>query len=144
MQRRAVTAATERVLGIPVGVAVPVQRHPPQLVLAACGLELLALAALGLTQSLAALTALAAVAAVLAGLASTNRRRVLAVTRDGILVIAATLRRRPLAPVGYAPPGMTLPEARGVGAPVDLADGRWWVDRSDFSRLRRARDLDRR
>jgi hypothetical protein len=72
---------------------------------------------------------------------ATNQHRVLAVSGGELVVMAASLRGRPLAPIGTAPAALELPEPRGVGAPVILADGCWWVDRSAYGRLRRAREL---
>lgn len=141
MRRRAITAQAEAVLGEPVGVAVPVQRHPPHLMLTTSGLELAAFATLALTASLAALAAVAACATVLLGLALTNRKRVLAVGRSGVTVLTADLRAHPLAPAGPAPEAFRFPDPTGVGAPADLDDGRWWVDRAHYARLRRAREL---
>ena len=141
IRRRAITASTSEALGSPVAVAVPLQRHPPQLILVACGLELAALAALGLTGSLAAFAALCACAAGLVALGATNRRRILALTSAGPVVLDATLRREPVASRGPAPPRLALPAPTGVGCPVQLDDGRWWVDRSDYARLRRAREV---
>ena len=123
------------------GVAVPVQRHAPHHVLVWCGVELGAFALLALTGSVVALGAVGVAGAVLLALAATNRRRVLAVTRSEVVVLRATLRGRPVATLGRAPGAVELPEPRGVGASLQLEDGRWWVDRSTYPRLRRAREL---
>ncbi len=123
------------------GVAVPVQRHAPHHVLVWCGIELGAFALLALTGSVIALIAVGSAGTALLVLAATNRRRVLAVTRSDVVVLRATLRGRPVALLGPAPSAVELPEPRGVGAALELDDGRWWVDRSTYPRLRRAREL---
>ena len=134
------TARAGQIVGRPVTVAVPLQHHPPGRVLASCAAELACFAVLVLTGSLAALAAVAAVAALLFGLAATNRRRLLAVTRLGSVELDATLRGKPTTVIGPAPDALVLPAPHGVGVPVELADGRWWVDRSHYPRLRRARE----
>ena len=131
-------------MGAPVGVAFPVQRHSPKWVMLACAAEIGALGLFALTASFPALGVLVLAALVLTALAATNRRLVLAVAADGLMVLAATRRGRPVAPIGPAPKSTLLPEPAGFGVSVDL-DGRiWWIDRSSFARLRRARELDRR
>jgi len=134
------TARAAEVLGTPVTVAVPLQRHSPLHVLAWCAVELVTFALLVVTGSLTALLAVAVAGTVLFALAITNRRRVLAVTRMGTVLLSATLRGRATAAIGPAPEDLELPAARGVGAPVELGDGRWWVDRASYPRLRAARD----
>ena len=128
-------------LGIPVPVAVGLQRVPPQVVLVLCGVELASFGLLAITASLGALVATGTAGAALLVVAAVDRRRVLAVTGDGLVVLAASRRGRPRLPASPAPAGLRLPEAVGLGAPVELADGRWWVDRSGFARLRRAHEL---
>jgi hypothetical protein len=139
--KRGATALATEVLGVPVGVAVPIQRHAPHHVLTWCGVELAALALLILTGWFAALVGLAAAGLALLALAATNRRRLLAVTRSQVVVLSAGLRGRPVAAIGPAPERLVLPPPRGVGVAVQLDDGRWWVDRSAYARLRRAREL---
>lgn len=141
LRRRALTETAAQLLGTPVGVALPVQRHPPHRILIACGVELAVFALLALTGSLVALAAFVVCSGALLALALTNTKRVLAVSRSGVAVLAADLRNHPLAPIGDAPAGLVLPEPRGIGVPVELADGRWWVDRVHFARLRRAGEL---
>jgi len=138
--RAGATTRAAELLGTPVAVAVPLQRHAPRTVLAWCAAELASFALLVLTGSLAALAAVGVVGAVLLALAATNRRRVLAVTRMGVVLLSATLRGHAVSPEGPGPEDLALPPPRGVGAPVELADGRWWVDRSAYPRLRRARE----
>ena len=139
--RAGLSASTSAVLGVPVGVAVPLQRHHPGLVLALSGAELVALAALVLTANAVALIALAVVAAALATQAVTNRHRVLAITSSGVVLLAASSRGRPLVALGPAPPDLSLPTPAGLGAPIVLDGGPWWVERSAFARLRQARRL---
>jgi hypothetical protein len=110
-------------------------------VLAWCGIEVACFALLVLTGSLAGLAAVAVAGAALLGLAATNQRRVLAVTRMGTVLLSATLRARPTGVIGPVPDGLALPAPIGAGAAVDLPDGRWWVDRSSYARLRRAREV---
>jgi len=140
-RHRAITSGAEQVLGTPVGVALPVQRHPPHRMLTVAGLEVVVFALLALTGSLVVLGAAVACAAALLVLAATNTKRVLAVNRRDMVVLAATLRSRPVAPIGQPAGDVTFPEPRGVGVPIELADGRWWVDRVHYPRLRRAREL---
>lgn len=140
-RRAGLTATTSAVLGAPVGVAVPLQRHHPGLVLALSGAELAALAALVITAHPAALIALAVVAAALVAQAVINARRVLAITSSGVVLLAASTRGRPLVAVGPAPAGLSLPAPTGLGVPVVLDGATWWVDRSGFARLRQARRL---
>jgi hypothetical protein len=140
-RRAGLSASTAALLGVPVGVAVPLQRHHPGMVLALSGAELAALAVLVLTANAAALIALAVVAGALATQAITNRHRVLAVTSSGVVLLAASARGRPLVALGPAPADLSLPAPSGLGAPVVLDGASWWVDRSGFPRLRQARRL---
>jgi hypothetical protein len=138
--RRGATARASEVLGTPVTVAVPLQRQPPVLVLGCSLVECASFALLVVTGSLGALAAVGTVGVVLLALAATNQRRVLAVTRMGTVVLSATLRGTATAAIGPAPEPLELPPARGVGAAVELRDGRWWVDRASYARLRAARE----
>jgi hypothetical protein len=135
------TTATSSVLGMPVGVALPIQRHHPGLVMALSGAELAALAVLVITADGAALLALAAVAIGLVAQAATNRRRILAITSGGVALLAASARGRPLVPLGPAPADLSLPAPAGLGVQVVLNGASWWVERSSFARLRQAREL---
>ena len=94
---RGLTAAVAELVGMPVGVAVPLQRHRPGLVLGACLAELAALASVILTAEPAAFAILALSAGVLVALATTNQRRVLAFTSTGVLVVVASAKGRPVA-----------------------------------------------
>jgi hypothetical protein len=122
-------------------VAVPIQRHPPALVLGLSLVEVAAFVALIATANLAALILVAAAAIGLLLLGATNRHRVLAITSSGVVLLVASAGGKPLAAIGPAPDDLALPDPAGVGAPVELAGGRWWVDRASFPRLRRAREL---
>jgi hypothetical protein len=141
LRRRAITATAARVLGQPVGVALPVQHHPPHRVVTVAAAEVAFFAVLALSGSLLAVGAMAVCTCVLGALAATNRKRVLAVTGDGVVVLVADMRGQPLAPIGQAPAGLDFPEPHGLGVPVELDDGRWWVDRLHYPRLRRALEL---
>jgi len=140
-RRVGLTTATSALLGMPVGAAVPLQRHHPGLVMALSGAELAALAALVITADAGALIALAAVALALVAQAATNRRRVVAITSGGVVLLAASARGRPLVPLGPAPADLSLPAPSGLGVPVVLEGTPWWVERSAFARLRQARQL---
>jgi len=139
--RTALTAITADLLGVPVGVAIPLQRHHPAAVLAICVGELAALVAVVLVGGPVAWAAFLALAAALVALAATNRHRVLAVTSSGVLVLAASASGRPTRPLGPAPVDLDLPRPRGLGAPVRLDGRTWWVERSAFPRLAQARSF---
>jgi hypothetical protein len=140
-RRTGLTAAAGELLGTPVQVAVPLQRHPPQRVVGLCLAELATLAGFMITGQDALFALLAVLAAALLVLAATNRHRVLAVNASGAVVLAATARWRPCGVIGPAPEGLSVPNPAGLGVAVMLADGRWWVDRSAFVRAQRARVL---
>ncbi|HEY2429567.1 MAG TPA: hypothetical protein VGI06_11605 [Acidimicrobiales bacterium] len=108
--------------------------------LTAAGLELASFSLVALTGSLVAVAVMVVCMAALLALAATNHKRVLAVTRSEVVVMAADKRGRPLAATGPAT-AVTFPEPRGVGVPIQLEDGRWWIDRTHYARLRRAREL---
>ena len=140
--RRHLTATVAQLLGVAVSVAVPVQRVDPRVVLAVSAVEIAAFAAAVLTFSPIAwvITALAGVA--LVGVRLADRRHILAVTPHGVVEVAATAAGRPLAAVGTGPARLTFPAPSGVGVPIMVGPQRWWIDRSEFARLRRARELD--
>jgi hypothetical protein len=135
------TSAAGDLLGTPVQVAVPLQRHHPALVLAMSLAEVAALAGAILTGGAGALLALVALAAVVVAMGATNSHRVLALTSSGPLVLTASVRGRPQGVVGPAPADLTLPIPTGLGASLVLADRTWWVERAAFPRLERARQL---
>ncbi|GAC1598340.1 MAG: hypothetical protein NVS3B21_23770 [Acidimicrobiales bacterium] len=140
-KQRSLSLAVSEVLGTPVSIAVPLQRRDPRVVLGACAAQLatFALALMTLSEVAFLMTALAAV--VLVGVRASDQRRVVAFTTSGPVIVSASLAGKPLAAVGSGPQNLTLPAPTGVGAPVRLGDRTWWVDRVDYPRLRRAREL---
>jgi hypothetical protein len=136
-------AAAAALLGTPVGAAVTLQRHHPGLVLGASLAELAALVSLIATGSLASFAVLVAASAALVGLVATNRRRVLAVTGMGTVILAASLTGWPNGVVGPAERDLELPEPSGLGVGITVGGRPWWVDRSSFASLRRARTMRR-
>jgi hypothetical protein len=140
-RHRALTAAVSEVLRMPVGIALPLQRRRPDLIFATCVAELVALGALIVTASTPAAVLLAVLAAGLLGLGAANDRRILAVTSTGVVVLAASSRGRPVAMIDTAAADLVLPAPAGLGVPVTLRGKTWWVDRSGFARLERAREL---
>lgn len=131
-----------QLLGVAVSVAVPVQRVDPRVVLAVSAVEIVAFAVAVLTFAAAAWVVTALAGITLIGLRLADRRHILAVTRDGVVEVAATAAGRPLAAVGTGPARLTFPAPAGVGVPIMVGPNRWWIDRSEFARLRRARELD--
>ncbi|GAC1588120.1 MAG: hypothetical protein NVS3B21_03590 [Acidimicrobiales bacterium] len=129
------------ILGAPVGIAVPVQRRDPRLVLGVCAVELVvaAVALITLSGIAFALTALAAVALVI--VRASDQRRIVAITSSGVVVLAASLAGRPLAAVGPGPRDLRFPPPAGLGVQVRLGERTWWVERADFARLHKAREL---
>jgi hypothetical protein len=140
-RRRHLTASVAALLGEPVGVAVPLQRRRPSVIFAAGAAEIAALLALIVTAQTAAGVLLAILAVAVIGLAVANSRRILAITSRGVVILAASSRGRPVAMIDVAPEGLQLPPPTGLGVPVVLRGQIWWVDRSGFPRLRRAREL---
>jgi hypothetical protein len=139
--RGALNAAVGEMLGLPVAIAVPLQRRRPAWIFTACLAELAALAALIVTGSNTALVLLALVAVGLLGLSATNAHRILAITSNGVVVLVASPRGRPQAMVDTAPRDLALPVPAGLGVALTLRGQTWWVDRSGFPRLERARQL---
>lgn len=140
-RRTHLTRAVGEVIKAPVGVAVPLQRHHPGVMLVAGTAELCALGVVVVAGRLDAFVVLVVLAGVVATLAATNQRRVLAVTDRGVVVVRASPTGRPLVLIGPAPPALALPKPAGLGVPIELADRIWWVDRWAFPRLERARAL---
>ena len=126
-------------LGTPVSAAIPLQRHNPLIVLTASVAEILGLVGLIATGSLAAIGVLLVLSALLVVVAATNTRRVLVLTGKGNVMLAASVSGRPEGVVGPVPRQMPIPEPVGFGVSLDVAGARWWVDRSAFRLLRRAR-----
>ena len=139
--RRQLSASVAQLLGVSVGIAVPVQRVDPRLVLGAAAVEIAAFAAALLTLSGIAFGATVLAGVVLVGLRLADVRRVMALTEGGVVIVAATASGRPVAAVGSAPAGFRFPAPAGMGVRIDVGSDRWWVDRSEFARLRRAREL---
>jgi hypothetical protein len=140
-RRHTLTASVSVLLGEPVGVAVPLQRRQPSVIFASGLAEVAALVAFVLSAQSAFLIVLAVLAATMVGLAVGNGRRILAVTSRGVVVLAASSRGRPVAVIDVAPEGLQLPPPAGLGVPLVLRGQTWWVERSGFPRLRRAREL---
>jgi hypothetical protein len=134
-----VTAASAKVLGTSVDAAIPVQRHPPALVLAVSLAELLAVAVLILTGSLAAFAAVVAMSAVLVVVAATNQRRIVCVTRQGNVLLLASTTAWPIAVAAPIEGELRLPEPGGIGAAITLEGRTWWIDRSAYQSLTAAR-----
>jgi hypothetical protein len=143
-RRAGLTAEAAKVLGTPVTVAVALQRRRPDTVLAASIAEIAGLAVLIATGRLAAMAVLVALSTILIVVAATNTRRVLVLTGKGNVVLAASLSGRPNGVIGPAPRRIELPEPTGLGVSVDVGGGKWWVDRSAFRALRRARSAQAR
>jgi hypothetical protein len=128
-------------LGTPVTAAVPLQRHQPALMLVASVAEVVALVALVATANLTALAVLVALSIILIVGLFTNTRRVIALTGKGNVILSASLGGWPNGVVGPGPHHLELPEPHGVGVAVKLEQTTWWVDRSSFRYLARARAL---
>jgi hypothetical protein len=141
VRHRHLTAAVSDLLGVPVGIALPLQRRRPALIFVTCVAELAALGAAVITGNAAALLILALLATALVGIAAANDRRILAITSTGLVVLAASSRGRPVAMIDTAPKDLTLPAPAALGVPIRLRDQTWWVDRAAFPRLVRARQL---
>ena len=140
-RRKGTAAAAAELLGTPVSAAVTLQRHHPGLVLGASVAELAALAWLIGTGSLASFVVLVAASAALATVAATNRRQILAVTGMGTVVLAASITGWPSGIVGPAERTLELPAPAGLGARIRVGGQTWWIDRSSFRSLTRARAM---
>jgi hypothetical protein len=128
-----------KLLGTQVTAVVPLQRLSPALVLASSAAEIAALAILIATGSLMAMALLLGTSAVLIGLMATNTRQVLAFTRKGTVRLAASVGGWPTGVLGPVPRDVALPDPSGLGVSVHIGGERWWVDRSSFRFLRRAK-----
>jgi hypothetical protein len=127
------------VLGTSVEAAVPLQRHSPSLVLAVCTAELVAVAILILTGNLAAFAALVAISVVLLLVVATNQRRILCVTRQGNVLLLASTTAWPIAVAGPVSEELRLPEPGGLGGAITIEGRTWWIDRSAYQSLAKAR-----
>ena len=138
-RRKGLVAGASQLLGTSVAAVVPLQRRQPLSVLAASVAEIAALAALVATGSVTALVVLAVLSAVLVAVVATNTRRVLALTNKGNVLLRASVSGWPEGVVGPAPRQLEIPEPAGLGVSLEIAGTTWWVDRSYFRFLRRAR-----
>jgi hypothetical protein len=119
--------------------AIPLQRHPPAAVLAASASEIAALILLIATGSPGAMILLVVLSIVLVIVVATNTRRVLVLTGKGNVVLAASVSGWPEGVVGPGPRQIAIPDPAGLGVSLDIAGTTWWVDRSSFRFLRRAK-----
>jgi len=133
------TARAAHLVGTPVSAAVPLQHHPPAAVMAASAAEIVALIGLIVTGNPAAMVVLVVLSALLIAVMTTNTRRVLVLTGQGNVMLAASVSGWPERVVGPAPRSLAIPEPGGLGVSLEIAGGRWWVDRASFRFLRRAR-----
>lgn len=126
---------------MPVGIAVPVQRRDPRLVLGLSVAEVVVFVATVLTLSVPLLVLTAVLGIALFALRAVDQRRIVAITATGVVLVVASVNGRPLAAVGGAPADLRFPEPSGIGVAIELGPQLWWIDRADFRRLRRAREL---
>jgi hypothetical protein len=140
-RRLGLIGGASKLLGTTVAAAVPLQRHNPALVLAASLAELAALGALIATGSLVAMSALVVVSILLVVVMVTNTRNVLALTGKGNVLLSASMRGWPAGVVGPAPRDLDLPAPAGLGVRISIAGESWWIDRSAYRLLRRAREI---
>lgn len=143
-RRTGTAAAAAALLGTPVGAAVTLQRHHPALVLGASIAELATLAWLIAAGSLPSFVILVTTSAALATIAATNRRQILAVTGMGTVILAASITGWPNGIVGPAERTLELPAPAGLGARIRVGGRTWWIDRSSFRSLTRARAMQQR
>jgi hypothetical protein len=140
-RRLGITAGSAKVLGTSVEAAVPLQRHSPSLVLAVCTAELVTVAILIVTGSLAAFAAVIAMSVVLVLVVATNQRRILCLTRQGNVLLLASTTAWPIAVAGPVAEELRLPEPGGLGAAITLEGRTWWIDRSSYQSLANARTV---
>jgi hypothetical protein len=140
-RRRDVPAAAARLLATSVDAAVPLQRHPPSLVLGVSLLELLAVGSLIATGSPVAMGLLLVCSVILLAVMFTNTRRVLAMTTKGNVLLTASTSGWPNGVVGPADRSLVLPRPSGLGVAVRLGTASWWIDRSSYRSLNRARSF---
>jgi hypothetical protein len=138
--RAGIPAAAAKVLGTSCDAIVPLQRHP-RMVLASSLAELVALGALIATGAVAAMVALLVCSAGLVAVAFTNTRRVLVITSKGNVILSASTSGWPNGVVGPADRSLELPAPTGIGVPMTVGTSTWWIDRSSFRWLNRARSL---
>jgi hypothetical protein len=128
-----------KLLGTSVSAVVPLQRHNPALVLSVSLAEVAALIGLFATGSLAVMLVLVVVSVVLVTVVLTNTRRVLALTGKGNVMMTASISGWPTGVIGPARRDLDLPEPSGLGVKLEIEGATWWVDRSSYRLLRRAR-----
>jgi hypothetical protein len=139
--RAGMPAAAAKVLGTSCDAIVPLQRHPPRMVLAFSLAELVALGALITTGAVAAMVALLVCSAGLVAVAFTNTRRVLVITTKGNVILSASTSGWPNGVVGPADRSLELPAPTGIGVAMTVGTSTWWIDRSSYRWLNRARSL---
>jgi hypothetical protein len=139
--RLGLSGAAAKLLGTTVDAAIPLQRHPPLVILVVSVAELLALAGLIITGSLIAMLILLAISAVVVILVATNKRQILVITRQGNILLSASHTAWPNGVVGPADRTL-LPEPKGVGVPFVVAGQTWWIDRSSYRSLTKARAVE--
>lgn len=132
-------ARASNLLGSPVAAVIPLQRHRPAVVLAVSTAEIAALVGLMATGSPTAMVVLLVLSAALVMVVATNTRRVLVLTGKGNVVLTASVSGWPEAVVGPAPRDLTIPEPVGLGVSLNVGGSTWWVDRSSFRFLKRAK-----
>jgi hypothetical protein len=130
-----------KLLGTSVRAVIPLQRHNPVLVLAVSLAEVAALVGLVATGRLAAMLALVGLSVVLVVVMLTNTRKVIALTGKGNVMLSASVSGWPTGVTGPAPHDLHLPDPMGLGVRVEIGGTNWWVDRSSYRFLRRARAL---
>jgi hypothetical protein len=111
------------------------------MVLASSIAELVALGVLIATGAVAAMVALLVCSAALVAVAFTNTRRVLVITPKGNVILSASTSGWPNGVVGPADRSVELPVPAGIGVPMTVGARTWWIDRSSYRWLNRARSL---
>jgi hypothetical protein len=139
--RAGIPAAAAKVLATPVDVVVPLQRHSPRLVLAASLAELATFGILIGIGTVGAMIALFVCSAVLLGVVVTNTRRVLVLTSKGNVLLTASATGWPNGVVGPAGESLRLPAPAGMGVTLTVGSATWWIDRSSYRWLSRARSM---
>jgi hypothetical protein len=139
--RAGIPAAAAKVLATSVDAVVPLQRHPPSVVLAASVAELAALGVLIATGAVAAMIGLVACSAALIAVVFTNTRRVLVITTKGNVILTASASGWPNGVDGPVESSLRLPAPAGMGVTMTVGATTWWIDRSSYRWLDRARSI---
>jgi hypothetical protein len=71
----------------------------------------------------------------------TNTRRVLVLTTKGNVILTASTTGWPNGVVGPAGESLRLPAPAGMGVTLTLGTTTWWIDRSSYRWLSRARSM---